>query len=170
MTAYLLVFLGAGVGGAIRHGMNMGVGNLLGTHFPWHTFAINIVGSLVMGLVAGWFTYRADPTGHVRLFLTTGILGGYTTFSAFSLDAALGDAEAGGPGYERTLSRWSLRHTVTAQALGSSAAPDADHAAAATSSSQRRAARCSQWSTRAESTSVAWRWKVDSVKIGRAHV
>jgi ABC-type lipoprotein export system ATPase subunit len=52
----------------------------------------------------------------------------------FSLDAALGDAESGGPGYERTLSRWSLRHTVTAQALGSSAAPDAEHVAAATSS------------------------------------
>ena len=89
MMGYLVVFVGAGVGGAIRHGMNIGVGRLMGTHFPWHTFVINIVGSLVMGLVAGWFTFRADPTGHVRLFLTTGILGGFTTFSAFSLDAAL---------------------------------------------------------------------------------
>lgn len=89
MMGYLVVFVGAGVGGAIRHGMNIGVGRLMGTHFPWHTFVINIVGSLVMGLVAGWFTYRSDPTGHLRLFLTTGILGGFTTFSAFSLDAAL---------------------------------------------------------------------------------
>ena len=89
MMGYLVVFVGAGVGGAIRHGMNMGIGRLMGTHFPWHTFVINIVGSLVMGLVAGWFTFRADPTGHLRLFLTTGILGGFTTFSAFSLDAAL---------------------------------------------------------------------------------
>ena len=89
MIGYLVVFVGAGVGGAIRHGLNMGIGRLMGTHFPWHTFAINIVGSLVMGLVAGWFTFRADPTGHLRLFLTTGILGGFTTFSAFSLDAAL---------------------------------------------------------------------------------
>jgi len=89
MIAYLVVFVGAGIGGAIRHGLNMGIGRLMGTHFPWHTFAINIVGSLVMGLVAGWFTFRADPTGHLRLFLTTGILGGFTTFSAFSLDAAL---------------------------------------------------------------------------------
>ena len=89
MMGYLVVFVGAGVGGAIRHGMNIGIGHLLGTHFPWHTFVINIVGSLVMGLVAGWFTYRVDPTGHIRLFLTTGILGGFTTFSAFSLDAAL---------------------------------------------------------------------------------
>ena len=89
MMGYIVVFLGAGVGGAIRHGMNIGVGRLMGTHFPWHTFAINVLGSLVMGLVAGWFMFRADPTGHVRLFLTTGILGGFTTFSAFSLDAAL---------------------------------------------------------------------------------
>jgi CrcB protein len=43
----------------------------------------------VMGLVAGWFIERSDPTGHIRLFLTTGILGGYTTFSAFSLDFAV---------------------------------------------------------------------------------
>ncbi len=89
MMGYAVVFLGAGIGGAIRHGMNIGVGHVMGTHFPWHTFVINILGSLVMGLVAGWFTFRADPSGHLRLFLTTGILGGFTTFSAFSLDAAL---------------------------------------------------------------------------------
>jgi len=86
---YLVVFVGAGVGGAIRHGMNIWVARLIGTHFPWHTFVINIVGSLVMGLVAGWFIEREDSSGHLRLFLTTGILGGFTTFSAFSLDAVL---------------------------------------------------------------------------------
>ena len=89
MMGYLVVFVGAGVGGAIRHGMNIWVGRFLGTHFPWHTFLINIIGSTIMGLVAGWFMFRHDPTGHVRLFLTTGILGGFTTFSAFSLDAML---------------------------------------------------------------------------------
>ena len=89
MMGYLVVFMGAGVGGTIRHGMNIWVGRFLGTHFPWHTFIINVIGSLVMGLVAGWFMFRGDPTGHVRLFLTTGILGGFTTFSAFSLDAML---------------------------------------------------------------------------------
>ena len=89
MMGYLIVFVGAGIGGAARHGMNIWVARLMGTHFPWHTLVINILGSLVMGLVAGWFTYRADPSGHLRLFLTTGILGGFTTFSAFSLDAAL---------------------------------------------------------------------------------
>jgi|SRR6185436_12809237 len=89
MMSYLVVFVGAGVGGAIRHGMNIWVARLLGTHFPWHTFAINITGSLVMGLVAGWFAMKGGMAGHSRLFLATGVLGGYTTFSAYSLDAVL---------------------------------------------------------------------------------
>ncbi len=89
MMGYLIVFVGAGIGGSIRHGMNIGVARLLGTHFPFHTFVINIVGSLVMGLVAGYFAFRGHATGHMRLFLATGVLGGFTTFSAFSLDAVL---------------------------------------------------------------------------------
>jgi CrcB protein len=89
MMSYLVVFVGAGVGGSIRHGMNIWVARFLGSHFPSHTFIINIVGSLIMGLVAGWFAERGGVTGHMRLFLTTGILGGFTTFSAFSLDAVL---------------------------------------------------------------------------------
>lgn len=90
MMGYLVVFVGAGMGGAMRHGMNIWVARLMGTHFPWHTFVINIVGSLVMGLVAGWFAERGlGAEGQQRLFLTTGILGGFTTFSAFSLDAVL---------------------------------------------------------------------------------
>jgi fluoride exporter len=89
MMGYVVVFVGAGVGGAIRHAMNIWVARLMGTHFPWHTFAINITGSLVMGLVAGWFAEKGHATGHLRLFLATGVLGGYTTFSAYSLDAVL---------------------------------------------------------------------------------
>ena len=89
MQGYLVVFIGAGVGGAIRHGMNIWVARLLGTHFPSYTLIINVVGSLVMGLVAGWFAQKGGATGHMRLFLATGILGGFTTFSAFSLDAVL---------------------------------------------------------------------------------
>ena len=63
----------------------------LGTNFPWGTFLINISGSLVMGLLAGYFAFAsgASWTQNARLFALTGILGGYTTFSAFSLDAAL---------------------------------------------------------------------------------
>ena len=89
MMGYLVVFVGAGIGGSIRHGMNIWVAHFLGSHFPWHTFVINILGSLVMGLIAGWFAERGGQEGNLPLFLTTGILGGFTTFSAFSLDAVL---------------------------------------------------------------------------------
>lgn len=89
MMGYIVVFVGAGVGGSIRHFMNIWVARLMGTGFPWNTIVINVTGSLVMGLVAGWFALRGGATGHLRLFLATGILGGYTTFSAFSLDAVL---------------------------------------------------------------------------------
>jgi fluoride exporter len=86
---YLIVFIGAGIGGALRHGVNVAAARLFGFGFPWGTFIVNVVGSFVMGLFAGYFAYRAGIPQHVRLFLTTGILGGFTTFSSFSLDAAL---------------------------------------------------------------------------------
>ena len=86
---YLIVFLGGGLGAAFRHGVNVGVGRTLGTAFPYATLIINVTGSILMGLIAGYFAFRSGASQHVRLFLTTGILGGYTTFSAFSLDAAL---------------------------------------------------------------------------------
>ena len=62
---------------------------LAGTAFPYGTLTVNITGSLVMGLFAGYFAFKGDASQSWRLFLMTGILGGYTTFSAFSLDAAL---------------------------------------------------------------------------------
>jgi len=86
---YLIVFLGGGLGAALRHGINLNVARLLGTGFPYATLLVNISGSLVMGLAAGYFAFKGDASQHWRLFLTTGVLGGYTTFSAFSLDAAL---------------------------------------------------------------------------------
>jgi len=86
---YLIVFLGGGLGAALRHGINIGVARWLGTAFPYGTFFINVTGSLVMGLVAAYFAFKGGLSQHWRLFLTTGILGGYTTFSAFSLDTAL---------------------------------------------------------------------------------
>ena len=86
---YLIVFLGAGIGGAMRHGVNVGATRLFGLGFPFGTFIVNVVGSFAMGLLAGFFSYRAGIPQHVRLFLTTGVLGGFTTFSSFSLDAAL---------------------------------------------------------------------------------
>jgi CrcB protein len=86
---YAVVFVGAGLGGMVRHFMNIWVARLAGTHFPMHTLVINVTGSLVMGMVAGWFALKGGAAGHLRLFLATGVLGGYTTFSAFSLDAVL---------------------------------------------------------------------------------
>jgi CrcB protein len=86
---YLIVFFGAGLGGAFRHGVNIFASRSLGYGFPLGTMIVNIAGSFLMGLFAGWFAFRPGIDQHVRLFLTTGILGGFTTFSAFSLDSAL---------------------------------------------------------------------------------
>ena len=86
---YLLVFVGGGLGASLRHAVNMICARLLGTSFPWGTFIINITGSTVMGLIAGYLAFRGEASQAWRLFLMTGILGGYTTFSAFSLDAVL---------------------------------------------------------------------------------
>ncbi|RDV03478.1 fluoride efflux transporter CrcB [Undibacter mobilis] len=85
---YAIVFLGGGLGAALRHGVNVGTARLFGTSFPFGTLTVNIVGCLVMGLLTGYFAFKGDTSQHWRLFLTTGILGGFTTFSAFSLDVA----------------------------------------------------------------------------------
>ena len=89
LMGYSVVFLGAGLGGALRHGVNLATGRLLGTGFPYGTLTVNVVGSLAIGLLAGYFAARADPGQTWRLFLTTGLLGGFTTFSTFSLDLAV---------------------------------------------------------------------------------
>jgi fluoride exporter len=86
---YLIVFIGAGIGGALRHGVNQAAFHLLGSRYPFGTLTVNVVGSLVMGILAGYFAFKGDAPQHWRLFLTAGILGGFTTFSAFSLDVIL---------------------------------------------------------------------------------
>lgn len=87
---YWIVFLGAGIGGALRHGVNVAAARAFGYDFPFGTLIVNLLGSFIMGLLVGFFAYRAGLVPqHMRLFLTTGVLGGFTTFSAFSLDAAL---------------------------------------------------------------------------------
>jgi CrcB protein len=91
MQSFLLVFFGAGLGGALRHGVNMVAARVAEEGFPWGTLFINAAGSLVMGLLAGWFAFKAGEgsTQSLRLFLMTGVLGGFTTFSAFSLETIL---------------------------------------------------------------------------------
>jgi fluoride exporter len=86
---YVLVFLGGGIGAALRHGVNRASLAWLGPGFPWGTLAVNVLGSFAMGLLAGLFLARSGIGEEARLFLATGILGGFTTFSAFSLDASL---------------------------------------------------------------------------------
>lgn len=86
---YLIVFLGAGFGGAMRHGVNELVSSISGTKFPVGILAINITGSLLLGLLTGYFAFKGEASQHWRLLLTTGICGGYTTFSTFSVDAVL---------------------------------------------------------------------------------
>ena len=91
MLNFGLVFLGAGIGGALRHAVNLGCARYCGVAFPWGTLVVNVTGSLVMGILVGWLAFRAGETWSqaARLFVATGILGGFTTFSAFSLDAVL---------------------------------------------------------------------------------
>lgn len=86
---YLIVFLGAGIGGALRHGVNLSAARLFGYGFPFGTLIVNVLGSFLIGVLAGYFAFRTGVNQHLRLFLTTGILGGFTTFSTFSLDAAV---------------------------------------------------------------------------------
>src|SRR2546421_6910727 len=86
---YILVFIGGGVGSSLRHSINLASARWLGTAFPYHTFIINITGSMVMGLIAGYLAFRGEASPHWRLFLITGVFCGFTTFFAFSLCAAL---------------------------------------------------------------------------------
>ena len=91
MFSIFLVFLGGGIGSALRYGVNVASAQWFGVTFPWGTLFVNVVGSFLIGMVAAYFAFRGDAiwTQPLRLFLATGILGGFTTFSAFSLDFAL---------------------------------------------------------------------------------
>lgn len=88
MNAIFAVAVGGAIGATGRYLFNLQMLRLLGPNFPWGTFGVNVIGSFVMGLVAGLFALRFDVSPEMRSFITTGILGGFTTFSAFSLDAA----------------------------------------------------------------------------------
>jgi CrcB protein len=86
---YVLIFIGGGVGSALRYGASRASLELIGPNFPAGTLFVNVVGSTLMGILAAWFALRGEADQTARLFLTTGIIGGFTTFSTFSLDIAV---------------------------------------------------------------------------------
>jgi len=89
MKLAVLVFLGGGLGSAARYLLSVGMLRLGWTGFPVATLSVNILGGFIMGLAAGWFALKGGGPQTWRLFLTTGLLGGFTTFSAFSLETVL---------------------------------------------------------------------------------
>lgn len=85
MRLLILVFIGGGIGSALRYCISLGMLRLGLAGFPFATLAVNVIGGLAIGFAAGWLALRGG-TEAWRLFLTTGVLGGFTTFSAFSLE------------------------------------------------------------------------------------
>lgn len=83
-TALLLVGLGGALGSMLRYLVSMTAFTLLGAAFPWGTLVVNVIGSAVIGAVAA-----AGLDGQLRVLLVAGFLGGFTTFSAYSLETTL---------------------------------------------------------------------------------
>lgn len=89
MFNLLLVAIGGAIGASLRHLVNLTALRLVGSGFPWGTFAVNVAGSLAMGVFIELLARRFNASNELRLFVATGILGGFTTFSAFSLEFAV---------------------------------------------------------------------------------
>lgn len=87
MKIVLAIALGGGLGAVARHYLNAVVARLAGGDFPWGILLVNVLGSLIMGVLVEWMALRGTVSAEARAFLTVGILGGFTTFSSFSLDA-----------------------------------------------------------------------------------
>ena len=88
METVIAVFLGGGLGAVVRHFVNTGVMQIWHRDFPLGILVINILGSFLMGVMVGTFA-QMDTPQNLRAFLTVGVLGGFTTFSSFSLDAVM---------------------------------------------------------------------------------
>ena len=85
----LWVAVGGAIGAAARYLVGMQAVRLLGHDFPWGTLIVNVTGSFAVGVIVALFAHKMQASQEVRAFLTTGILGGFTTFSAFSVDFAV---------------------------------------------------------------------------------
>ena len=97
MPTILAIAIGGGLGSVLRHLVNNAVGSAAGTTFPWGIMLINVVGSLIMGVLVSVFAHVGEVPQSTKAFLTVGILGGFTTFSTFSLDSIM-LIERGTPG------------------------------------------------------------------------
>ncbi|TVP86170.1 MAG: fluoride efflux transporter CrcB [Thioalkalivibrio sp.] len=86
MHHYLAIALGGALGSVLRFAMNEAVSARFGRAFPWGTLSINVIGSFLIGLLAVLLVERWDVSPAVRLGLMVGVLGGFTTFSSFSLE------------------------------------------------------------------------------------
>jgi CrcB protein len=84
---WLAIGAGGAIGAMARHGVGAISLRLLGPNFPWATLTVNVVGSAMMGLFIAWLVAREPHSSVMRAFVTTGILGAFTTFSTFALDA-----------------------------------------------------------------------------------
>ncbi|MDR6669865.1 fluoride efflux transporter CrcB [Rhizobium sp. 1399] len=100
MFQALLVAVGGAIGSLLRYYVGLGSLRLMGPGFPWGTLIVNVVGCFIIGVFAEMIMRRFNASVELRLLLITGFLGGFTTFSAFSLDAITlferGDVFAGG--------------------------------------------------------------------------
>ncbi len=88
MPSLLLVMVGGAIGAGLRYGIGLAAAGRLGHAFPWGTFLVNLAGGLAAGLLLGFLLARGAAADPWRLFLGVGLLGGFTTFSAFSAETA----------------------------------------------------------------------------------
>ncbi|MCW2396369.1 MULTISPECIES: fluoride efflux transporter CrcB [unclassified Sphingobium] len=91
MLNTVLVMIGGAIGAALRYQLGRASLGIMGPGYPWGTLAANVLGGLAMGLVAGWLAarYQGQQGEQIRLLVAVGVLGGFTTFSAFSLETML---------------------------------------------------------------------------------
>lgn len=86
MNIVLAIAAGGAIGAVLRHFVGMAFLHLTGANFPWGTLSVNVIGSFMMGVLVTYFALVWNPSQEIRAFLTVGLLGGFTTFSTFSLD------------------------------------------------------------------------------------
>ncbi|MFP4314162.1 MAG: fluoride efflux transporter CrcB [Alphaproteobacteria bacterium] len=86
ISTIAMIGIGGAAGAVMRHGVNVGSASFFGTAYPLGTLIVNIAGSFVMGLLISIFAHLWQPSPEIKLFLITGFLGAFTTFSSFSLD------------------------------------------------------------------------------------